>query len=314
MPTENLTRTYRRGSETGLSGSEAIVVENGLNLDQTISASTEEEVTAAFTARLLRSIMIVCDTAVPVEFLETRYAILQTAAAAPDTVTFTGDLTGEIRDGDLIRVEGTVADDGRYQVEGVAVGAGTTTITLADGNVWPVAGGGAVGTFAKIASQNRVGHIYDIATATAATDVLTITGDITDQIAAGDFILINDSTGNDGIWSVTLVTELAGVTSITVTEYNDIAVPVGIADNTNDGNIQKVWPYINLAANLPFMWSRDQGLQNPFIQTYYDEVANVWFEFDIDLGDVVAIMVDNTGTASAAAFDGRIGYNSNIFP
>jgi hypothetical protein len=315
MPVENLTRIYRRANDPGLSGSEAITVEVGVDLDQTISASTEEEVTQAFWADRVQTISMLCDQAVEVQALETRYAILDLNVVGPDTITYTGDISDRFFDGDLVRIEGTVADDGIYQVEGVAFGAGTTTITMADGNIWPTGAGGAVGTFSRIATQQRMGYHYDIATATAATGIITIAGDVSDIFAVGDKCIIDDSTGNDGIWEITVVTTdgpPVTTTSITLIEYNDTATAT-ILDNTNDGNVIKVRSGIELTADVPFLWSYDSGIQNPFIQNFPDFALGVNFQYNANRGSIVALMVDNTGTATSAAFDGLIGTNSVIF-
>lgn len=304
MPVENLTRTYRRANETGLSGSEAITVDVGQDLDQTISASTEEEVTASLTAHTLQSLCMLCDQAVTVQVLETRFAILQTVQGPPGTITHTGDLEQEIYGGDLVRVEGTVADDGVYFVDTVSEGAGTTTITLANGQSFPVGGGGAVGTVARVASVQSIGYSYDIATATLATGVITVTGNITDKVAAGDLVVIQGSTGNDGIWDVDTVTEAAGTTSITL---NGGTLP----DNTNDGDVYVIRHSFELAADTPWMWSVDSGIQNPFIHAIQTVgMPPIW---GADRGAIVAFMVDNTGNTVTADFDARIGTNSDIF-
>jgi len=306
MTVINMTRSSRIANETGISGSEAMDVDNTSALDQQISASTEEEVTELFQAYDLQSLSMICDQAVEVMVLETRFAILQTANAAPSTITHTGDLEQEIFVNDLIRVEGTVADDGVYLVDIVNEAAGTTTISLALGNTFPVAGGGAVGTVCKIASAHRQGYSYTIATA-AVTGVITITGDVSDKFAIGDFVRINSSTGNDGFWEITAAVTTDGppVTTTTLTLNSGV-----LPDATNDGVIEWAAAAFSLAANTPFLWSIDGGLQNPLVNPEQNGISALW---NTSRGNIVAFMVDNTATAIAAQFDARIGINSNIF-
>jgi hypothetical protein len=307
MATENITRTYRRGSETGLSGSEAIIVETGQNIAQTITLSSEEEVTVSFTVHLLQSIMLLCDQLSSVQVLETRFNILQTVSGPPGTITHTGDLEQEIFAGDLVRLEDmpTAGDNGVYLVVTVVEGAGTTTITLENGQDIPTAGGGAVGTVSRVASKQVIGYAYTIATA-AVTGVITVAGDISDKFSDGDLAIISGSTGNDGIWPVTTVaTDGPPVTTTTLT-LNAGTLP----DATNDGTIMLVRDSIELAANTPFLWSINSGVQNPFIgpaQAQGDAPL-----FNTSRGFVVALMVTNDATA-AAAFQARLGTNSDIF-
>jgi hypothetical protein len=248
-----------------------------------------------------------------VQFLGVRYAILQTVAGPPGTVTFTGDLTDEIFIGDLIRLEGTVADDGVYLVDTVAFGAATTTITLALGQDIPAGAGGAVGTFARVCNQQILGYQYDIATATAATGVLTVLGDISDKFAAGDWLRITSSTGNDGLWEIaTVTTDGPPVTTTTITVI-DRAAGNTLPDNTDDGDIQRVNPFFELAANVPFLWSVDSGQRNPFHPHGVDPVTLILPEvYNAFRGDVAYCMVDNAG-ALAANFSGRIAKNAIIF-
>lgn len=69
-----------------------------------------------------------------------------------------------------------------------------------------------------------------IASATIATDVITIARDWTDFITVGDSLVIYGSTGNDGTYTVVSVTFATGVTSIEF-ESGDIT------DATADGKV-----------------------------------------------------------------------------
>ena len=307
----NVTRSMREGFDTGIVGSEVVVVENNQTPSQTISAGVEEEVAfGAFKDHQLQSLALICDQDVEAQFLGLRYPILDLNVVGPDTITYTGDLEQEIFSGDLVRIEGTVADDGVYLVTGVVLALGDTTLTIADGIPWPAGGGGAVGTFARVASQQRIGYQYEIATATLATGALTVAGDISDKFADGDEILISDSTGNDGYWVLlTVTTDGPPVTTTTLT-----VVGAALPDNTDDGQFHKVRKAFILAATEPLVWSINQGLQNPFIHPPVESIA---FEgqpptFNEFRGDVAVCMVNNAGTVNAA-FRGEIGINAIIF-
>jgi len=51
-----------------------------------------------------------------------------------------------------------------------------------------------------------------------ATDVVTIDGDVSAEITAGDTVTIRDSTGNDGTWTVASAVEAAGDTEVEMNE------------------------------------------------------------------------------------------------
>ena len=306
--TINTTRSQAVENATPLSGSEAIEVNAAEELSQQITASTEEEVTLGdFKAPQLKAMSLLADQIVNAQFLGTRHAILATAAAAPDTITHTGDLEQEIFAGDIVRLEGTVADDGEYEVASVVEGAGTTTITLTDGHALPAGGGGAVGTVARVASFQPLSYGYTVATVTLATGVITYTGDISDIFAVGDILRITGSTGNDGIWSVTAVTTdgpPVTTTTITVEDVNDGGL---LLDNTNDGEISLARTAFNLAANVPFQWTYESGTKNPFI---HPELSGaVPPTFNAFRGEVTVCMVDNQAT-SAANFQAILSKNS----
>jgi hypothetical protein len=310
--TINVSRSLRVENETGITGAEAQEVEGVQTLSQTISASTEEEVAlAAFKDHQLQSMAVICDQASVCEFLGVRYAILQTVQGPPGTITYTGDLEQEIFPGDIVRVEGTVADDGYYLVDAVAEAAGTTTLTLGGGQAFPTGGGGAVGTFARVASQQNITYTYAAATVTAATGVITYTGDISDKFAVGDILRISISTGNDGIWSITAVTTdgpPVTTTSITVEDLNDAGL---LPDDTNDGEISLCRTGINLTANIPFLWSIESGITNPFLPHGNEDpgLTKNDMTFNAFRGDVAVCMVTNEA-ASAAAFQARVATNA----
>lgn len=303
MPTINMARSYREANENGLAGAESAPVELCEHIGQTISPATEEEVTiGAFWSRQLRNIALICDRDVRAQFLSPRYAILQTAiVAGACTVTYTGDLSDIIEAGDVIRVEGTVADDGEYQVETCVEAGGVTTITLTTGHTWPVGGGGAVGTLAKIMSRQLWGVAYPIATAAVGPPgVLTLAGNLTDVFHAGDYFICDNSTntppGKDGLWGpIDTVVFAAGVTTIT------LEAGVAFLDATNDGDITRVTTAIVVPSGDEFLWSRESGLNNPF------EVPAAYTV----LRDYVAFcMVDNVHATLEAVFEGRIGKDS----
>ncbi len=316
--TINNTMSSRVEAATALAGSEALSVENVQQPDQTISAGVEEQTALnAFKDHQMQSLLVRSTRATTAQFLGVRYAILDLNIVGPDTITFTGDLTEIFQDGDLVRIENTVSgDDGIYQIEGVAEAIGVTTLTLADGNLWQFGGGGAVGTFARVCSHQRMGRPYDIATATLATGIITIAGDVSNIFAVGDFVTIDDSTGNDGFWEITVVTTdgpPVTTTSITLVDATDAAGNT-IPDNTDDGNVIKVRPAIKLAANIPFFWTIDSGVQNPFTQVQPDFVVGGYeiSQYNENIGDVAFCMVNNAG-ADDAEFQVILSTNAIIF-
>ncbi|KKK51974.1 hypothetical protein LCGC14_3109600, partial [marine sediment metagenome] len=164
MATKTINNTFSSRVENGttLSGAEALSVENVQQPDQTISAGTEEQTALmAFKDSQMQSMLLRSDQDVTAVFLGIRYAINATLiVGATNTIDHVGDLEQEIFTGDIIRVEGTVADDGYYKVSTVVEGAGTTVITLDDGNVLPAGAGAAVGTLARVASYRLMSYGY----------------------------------------------------------------------------------------------------------------------------------------------------------
>jgi hypothetical protein len=310
--TINNTLSSRVENQTALSGSEALTVENVQQPDQTISAGVEEQTAlAGFKASQMQSMLLRSDQDVTAEFLGVRHAINATLIAGPvNTIDHIGDLEQEIFTGDIIRVEGTVADDGYYQVATVVEGAGTTVVTLTDGHVLPAGAGGAVGTLARVASYRRMSYGYTMDTVTLATGVVEIGGDVSDVFEAGDVVQIATSNANDGIWSVVSVTTdgpPVTTTTIVLEDLNDGGL---LVDNTNDGNLVKTELAFVLAANVPMLWSIDGGILNPFISPDAGVVAPALF--NADRGDVAFCMVNNAGTVNAE-FQAIISTNAIIF-
>lgn len=311
MPVINITRALRVGNEAGISGAEAPTVEGVITLDQVISAGVEEAAAmSGFKDRLMQNIALVSDQDVDVQFLGLRYAILQTVAGPPGEVTFTGDLEQEIFSNDLIRLEGTVADDGVYLVDTVVENLGDTTIALQNGQDIPTGGGGAVGTLARVCSHQIIDYVYALATQTAASGLLTIAGDVSNVFADGDWLEIYSSTGNDGLWEIaTVTTDGPPVTTTTITVI-DRAGGNTLPDNTDTpGVVQRVNPFFELVANEPLLWSIADGQKNPFINPDVNSIAPL---FNIFRGDVIHCLVNNAG-ATNANFQGRIGTNADIF-
>ncbi len=317
MATKTINNTFSSRVENGttLSGAEALSVENVQQPDQTISAGTEEQTALmAFKDSQMQSMLLRSDQDVKAEFLGIRYAILATAIAGPDTITHTGDLEQELAEGDIVRVQGTVGDDGYYLIQTVAELIGVTTITLAGGQILPAGGGGAVGTVARVCSHADLGYAYDIGalggTLTLATGVIDMPLNLTDKFAAGDIITMRGSTGNNGIWRIVSVT-LAGLgTEIVVQDVNDAGL---LVDNTNDGDFQLVKTAFVLLANIPLLWTIASGIQNPFQNPVWDpqRAGAPENDFNADRGDVAFCMVNNAGALSAE-FQAIISTNAII--
>lgn len=293
----NVTESGQLQNLTALSGAEALSVNAVDVLNQIVSAGTEEEAAmGAFKDSQLQALVLRCDQSAVIQFLGLRYPILATAIVPPDTVTHTGDITDMIFQGDLIRLEGTVGDDGVYLVEVVAFAAGVTTITLASGQGLPAGGGGAVGTLARIASKQLFPVAYAAITVTAATGTITFTGDLSDKFAAGEFIIIDDSTGNDGYWEIQSVVFAAPTTTIVLTTV--------LPNNTNDGNFAKCRAGFELGANQVVVWRIEGGTNNPF-----QHPAPV--DYNADRGDVDACMVTVPGVTNGQ-FDGLVAKNPEL--
>ncbi len=313
--TVNMTRALAVENETRLTGAEALEVEGVVTLDQIITAATEEQTVAIGSKdRQLRAASLVTNQPVTVQMLGTRHAILQTVAGPPGTITHTGDLEQEIFAGDLVRLEGmpTAADDGIYKVDsdpavGVIEAIGVTTITLALGQDINTAGGGAVGTVARVVTQTLLSNAYAAVTVTLATGAITFTGDLTDVFEAGDFLIIEDSTGNDGFWEIVSVAFAAPTTTIIV---QDKAAVAGLPDNTDDGNFTLARDNIALASNIPYLWSIDGGIPNPFRQPGPAARAALFNAFR---GQIAFCMVTCPGVTNAN-FQGRLCFDANLIP
>ena len=313
--TINLTRRMAEENESGLSGAEAAEVENVGSPDQEISAGTEEQTAmGAFKDHQLQAMSLLCDQAVTAQFLGVRYPILATTVGPPGTITFTGDLEQEIFANDLVRVEGTVGNDGIYLVDEVVEAVGVTTITLENGHAM-VGAEGIVGTVARIASHKLLSYAYPVTSTTLGTGAIVITGDVSNVFAAGDYLTLQDTVANDGLWYIMSVTTdgpPVTITTIIVSDPN-IAVPVGALPATEGavGHISRCRPAFKLAANVPFLWSIEGGLPNPFWQAI-DLVAAETPIYNEFRGDVAYCMVNNEGLL-AANFQARIATNAIIF-
>jgi len=313
MATQNLTRSYRDANEAGLSGAEAIEVENVGKPDQIVSAGAEEQLAlGAFKDHQLQCMALLSDQDVTAQFLGLRYAVNQTAAGEPGTIDVLGDLEQEIYIGDIVRLEDMpdAGDNGMYFVDDIAELAGTTTITLGDGQEIPTAVGGAIGTVARVACVQKMTYEYTMATAVAITGVITVTGNVTDVFEAGGWLIVRESGGNDGLWEIHSVDYVAPTTTIVVNDRQGTqTLPAGTT-----GVIASVRPFIELAANVSFLWSRESGLYNPFHQNTNDPTGGVAIPrvYDVDRGDVAFCMVNNPGTVNANV-DIRIGTNAVIF-
>ncbi len=138
-----------------------------------------------------------------------------------DTLTVLGDLTPRLSAGDTFYVYGSTANDSEYTIVTIAYDHGTnlTTISL---------------TAADLTDGTDDGDIaalyWAVNTATAATNTITITGDVTRYFKVGRIYALYDSTANDGAFTVTAVSYAAatGLTSI---------VGGAFSDNTDDGYV-----------------------------------------------------------------------------
>ena len=294
-------RTYRQNEGTGLSGDETVDVENVGIPDQVISAATEEQTAlGAFKDHQLQTLCLKSDVDVEAQFLGVRYPIVSLLVAAPDTITYVGDVSEVIFPGDLIRLEGTVANDSIKRVAIVAA----ALITIEDGLPWTAAGG-AAGTFSRVASAQQTGYAYPVLALVALTGAITYTGNVSDKFAAGDGLVLAGTAANDGYWVIDSVTFAAGVTTIIVLNEDGV---VGLAANAGAvGTFQKMEPAFKLAANVPAQWTRTSGIQNPFISPNVDTATGPLF--NANRGDVSYCMVNNEGAVNAN-FAGRIGTNA----
>ncbi len=313
--TINMTRALGVENEARLTGAEALEVEGVVTLDQIITAATEEQTVAIGSKdRQLRAASLVTDQPVTVQMLGTRHAILQTVQGPPGQITHTGDLTQEIFAGDLVRLEGmpTAADDGVYKVDsdpavGVLEAIGVTTIVFALGQDINTGIGGAVGTVARVVTQTLLSNAYTIVTATAGTGALTFTGDLTDVFAAGDFLIIEDATLNDGFWEIVSVAFAAPTTTIIVQDKAGVA---GLVDSAAAGNFTLARDNIALATNVPYLWSIDGGIPNPFRQPGPAARAALFNTFR---GQIAVCMVTCPGVTNAN-FQGRLCFDANLIP
>lgn len=294
--TISLTRTHRLENAEALSGTEAFEVEGFPGYSQGISAATEEDTAwGAIVARQLQALTMSCDQNVTVQFLGVRYAILATVTVAR-TITFTGDLSDIIEAGDIVRLEGTVAQDGLYEVLTAAFVSPATTITLTTGHT-DLTGTGAVGTFAKVMSRQRYHARYTTATMVAGTGVITFAGDVSDIFSAGDYVRVSAATANNGIFVVDSVATDGPPVTVTTLVVNGGTLP-----DSNPGEFGKIRPSIELIANVPYLWSIEGGQNNPL----ESEALHTALRGD------VAVLAVNNATAVAATFELRAGVATNL--
>ena len=313
--TVNITKSGRQENLATLSGAFTLSVNAVDNLDQIVSAGTEEETAmGGFSDRQLRALVLRCDQPGRAEFLGVRYPILETTNAGPSTITHTGDLEQEIAPGDVVRIEGTVGGNGYYLVAIVNEAIGVTTLSLAAGQLIPAIGEGAVGTVARVCSRQDLDYAYDIAalggTLTAATGIIDMPLNLTEKFVAGDIITMRQSFGNNGIWRIVTVT-LGGLgTEIVVRDLNDAGL---LVDDTNDGNFQLARLSFALAANAPMLWDIDNGLQNPFAAATWAPIGGGEPDnlYNTDRGDVEHCMVTVPGAVNGQ-FDGLIAKNPDL--
>ena len=310
-------RTYRENEGTGLSGDETVDVENVGIPDQVISAATEEQTAlGGFKDHQLKTFSLLCDQAVDAQFLGVRYALVSsTGAGAPGVAHAGGDLTQEIFPGDLVRIEGTVGNDGVFLVATVAFGA-DTTITLANGMDF-VGAEAAVGTIARVCSQQTLTYAYPVTSTTLGTGAIVYTGNVSDKFAAGDYLILTDTVANDGyyyIMSVTTDGPPVTITTLIVSDPN-LAVAVGALPATEGavGYFAHVRAAFALAANVPFQWTVESGQPNPFHGPPDLATTDQWFApaFNAFRGDVAFCMVNNPGAVNAN-FAARIGTDAIV--
>ncbi len=297
--TINITRTLRVENESGITGSEAETVNGADVFGQVVTAGTEElTAMGAHKDHQIQAMALLSDVDATAQFLGTSFNIVSTTAAAvfPGVLHATGDLTDDIFPGDLIRLDGTVADDGIYLVLTVAFGA-DTTITLENGSEFPGAGGAAVGTVRRVCSQQRMGYAYGVLAIVQAAGSITYTGDVTDKFEAGDFLVLTGTAANDGYWEIDTVTEAAGVTTL-ICNGGALVANAGAV-----GQFQLVRTAIALTATEPFLWSIESGEPNPFIHP--DTVSGIGPLHNADRGEVASCLVTVPG-ASNGNFTARI--------
>ncbi len=320
MGTITTTKAMREGNESGISGARAESVNNVQKPDQVISAASEEQTAlASFLDHQLKAMCLICDQQSNVQLLGLRWNIVDTGVAAVGEIDVTGDCTESIFGGDLVRITGTPADDGVYLVEGAVFGAPAaatdTRITLEEGQDLPAGGSGAVGTCARVASKQPMGYAYPL-TSTAVNGECVVGFDLSDKIFApdaaatppvrGDWVLIQNTVGNDGFYVVDAVAVVAGVTTITV-NGGLLAGAEGVA-----GSLTKCRDKIHLEANEPFLWEEQSGQPSPFMHSHFGAFGYQPLFVDLTRGAVAYSMVENLHATINANYDARYALNPDI--
>lgn len=303
MGTISASRGLQEGTEAGLFGTESFTVENVGRPDQIISAGVEEQLAlGGFPAERLQAMSLLMDQAGTAQFLGPRYAIDAIAAGPPGVIDTILDLTALLFAGDFVRIEGsdTPGNNGEFEVAAVAAGV-PNTVTLETGHTLVADAAPAGGTITKIMSAQVYNLEYEIAT-TVVPATITYTGNLTDIFHVGDLIRLTGTAAavNDGIWVILTVDYTAPTTTITLNNLGGVGV-LG-ANGAGVGEFQKFRSKIALAANVPFMWSIESGLNNPL-----QDVVN-FTDFPLQ-GMVNWAMVNNAG-AENAQFRGRVATNA----
>ena len=276
--TINITRGLRVENEAGIVGAEALESTNVEIVENTVAAGAVDADMGIgpFEKFDLDCLAMVSDQDVLVRLngehphdISVGVGSGFTAAGPPGQFEVAGDVTGYILPGDEIYIEGatTAANDGPCTVLETAFAAGITTITVARAGgafVVEVSAGAGVTMWRKFQYRSIE---YDVANFTVAgpPGQLTYTGDLTDVIFEDDNILVEGATtaANDGIYTVTAVTEAAGTTTITVAEA--IANVEAGAAATSLALIRDEF-MVRLSANVPFLWSEDASIFNPLLE------------------------------------------------
>ena len=301
MPDISIVRSLKVENEEYLTGLEVSDEDLNENIDMPIPATTEEGIDiGGFRADQLKSLILVCDQNVTAQFLGVRYAILACVAETGTTaaeVTFTGDLSGIVFPGDVIRLQGTAANDGYYVVNTVTWSSPTTTFELAGGETLATAG--AVGTLAIVQNFQRYRESYTIVSATTGPPgTITFTGNLTHVFNAGDYLIIENGTittetSKNAIYLIDTVACVSPTTTITFAR--------ALLADENDGDFRKVRVAMQLLANIPFLWSVEGGLPNPLKP---QSVIYTTLQGEVD------VLYVYNATSTAATLKGRIGKNS----
>jgi len=183
----------------------------------------------------------------------------------PNTITVDADITALISAGDIIRVAGVSSTvDGRYTVVSATLGTNVTDVVVTEipASTYSYTSGTKPSVYLTRQpipfNQELIGEITGVST---VNKTFTIDGDVTNYCSEGDKILVVDSTGNDGVYTIT---DAAYVVSQTET---DITVAETISSAVVDGEIYRhsiVEPenYTFKEEDLFIITGKDQGVYN----------------------------------------------------